>query len=168
MGAFPTGVTIVTTLDHDGRPKGLTLQAFLAVSTDPPLCLIGLDRTSRTIDALERHGAFVVNFLAAGREHLSNRFASKEEDKFGHVHWQPSRVARGAPVLTDDAVAYAECVIVRKIEAGDHWLFVASVDGGAATERTPLMYFRRSYSAWPSETTVPAPKSPDEWPSYSD
>src|SRR5205814_5534417 len=116
--------------------------------------LISLDRTSRTLDALERHGAFVVNFLAAGRERLSNKFASKDEDKFTDVKWRPSSVARGAPVLAEDAVAYAECNITQKIAAGDHWLFLASVDGGEATDRTPLMYFRRTYSAWSSETVV--------------
>lgn len=168
MSAFPTGVTIVTTVGADGQPKGLTMQAFLAVSTEPPLLLISLDRGSRTLDAVTTHGAFVVNFLAAGREFLSNQFASKDEDKFAHVNWRPSKIAKGAPVLMDDTVAYAECIVSSQIEGGDHWLFLASVEGGESNDRTPLMYFRRTYSAWSSEKVVIAPPAADEWPSYTD
>src|SRR5687767_9846810 len=39
MSAFPTGVAIVTTLDADGQPRGLTTNAVCAVSADPPLLL---------------------------------------------------------------------------------------------------------------------------------
>ncbi|HYK97246.1 MAG TPA: flavin reductase family protein [Candidatus Acidoferrales bacterium] len=168
MSAFPTGVTVVTTVGADGQPKGLTLQAFLAVSTEPPLLLISLDHTSRTLDAVETRGAFVVNFLAAGRERLSNTFASKDEEKFAHVNWRPSKIARGSPVLAEDSVAYAECVITQRIAAGDHLLFLASVEGGDSFERMPLMYYRRSYSAWSSDKVASAPAAHDDWPSYSD
>jgi flavin reductase (DIM6/NTAB) family NADH-FMN oxidoreductase RutF len=168
MSAFPTGVTVVTTVGDDDQPKGLTLQAFVAVSSAPPLLLISLDRESRTLDAMMARGAFVVNFLAEGREHVSNKFASKDEDKFADVNWRPSKIARGAPVLADDSVAYAECIVSEKIAAGDHWLFVASVEGGDSNARTPLMYFRRKYSAWSSEHVVPAPQARDDWPSYTD
>ena len=168
MSAFPTGVTVVTTVGADGEPKGLTLQAFLAVSTEPPLLLISLDRTSRTLDAVQAHGAFVVNFIAAGREHLSNTFASKAEEKFAHVNWRPSKIARGSPVFAEDSVAYVECIITQRIAAGDHFLFLASVEGGESYDRMPLMYFRRSYSSWSSDKVASAPPAHDDWPSYGD
>ena len=146
--AFPTGVTVVTTVDRDGAPKGLTLQAFLFVSSEPPLVLVCLDATSRTLGLLREHGSFVVNFLSSGRESLSNLFASKEEDKFASVQWRGSGIAKGAPILFADVVAYAECVISREIAAGDHQIFLASVDGGEFIGGLPLMYFRRTYGTW--------------------
>ena len=36
LGSFPTGVTVVTTL-QDGRPVGLAAGSFFSVSLDPPL-----------------------------------------------------------------------------------------------------------------------------------
>jgi hypothetical protein len=36
-GSFPAGVLIVATLDKKGEPKGLTTQAYMGVSTEPPL-----------------------------------------------------------------------------------------------------------------------------------
>lgn len=149
MGAFPTGVIVVTTNGPDGTPKGLTTQSFLSVSTEPPLLLVSLDKTSRTLQSVLGSRAFVVNFLAAGRDDLARRFASKEEDKFSSVAWQPSAAAKGSPVLADDSVAYAECLVERTIDAGDHVLIIGSVEGGAVLSGAPLMYYRRRYTAWP-------------------
>ena len=155
MGAFPTGVVIVTAVDPTGAPKGLTTQAFLSVSVDPPLLLLSLDKTSRTLRALLASKGLVVNFLEGGRGDLATRFATKNDDKFTGVVWRPSAIAKGSPVLADDSVAYAECLVERTIEAGDHLLVIASVEGGAVLPGTPLMYYRRTYASWPEEHEAP-------------
>ena len=80
--SFPTGVVIVATLDEHGEPKGLTSQAYLGLSTEPPLMLVSIDRTSRTLPALEKHRAFVINFLKDAAEDVATLFASKSDDKF--------------------------------------------------------------------------------------
>ena len=154
-GSFPTGVVIVATLDAEGRPRGLLTQAYLGLSTEPPLMLIALDRTSRTLPALRQHGAFVLNFLRAGSEDLATLFASKSDGKFRDVRWSPSPEARGAPIIRDACVAYAACTVTQTIEAGDHWLFVGSVEAGEAFGGTPLMYYRRRYAPWPEERLAP-------------
>ncbi len=156
MGAFPTGVVIVATVDVDGSPKGLTTQSFISLSTEPPLLLVGIDRAARTLGALRHTGAFVVNFLASGREDLSTLFASKTELKFRSVRWRPSAVAKGSPILADDCVACAECVVTEAIEAGDHWIFIASVEAATLFGGTPLMYYRRTYASWPEEKPAPS------------
>ena len=155
MGSFPTGVTIVATVDGDGLPRGLTTQSILAVTTDPPLLVVSVAKTSRTLEALRRTGAFVVSFLAAGREDLATRFASKADDKFAGVSWRASAAAKGSPILERDSVATAECVVTQAIEAGDHWLFIASVEAGTLYDGTPLMYYRRTYSHWPEGRPAP-------------
>lgn len=155
MGAFPTGVIIVTTVDEQGSPKGLTTQSFMSVSTAPPLLVVSLDKSSRTLRALLGSNAFVVNYLAAGREDLATRFATKADDKFAGIVSRASAVAKGAPILEADSVAYAECVVSRTIEAGDHMLIVASVEGGAVLAGAPLMYYRRTYAGWPEEREAP-------------
>jgi flavin reductase (DIM6/NTAB) family NADH-FMN oxidoreductase RutF len=154
-GSFPTGVTIVTTRDVDGSPKGLTTQSFVGLSTEPPLMLVSIDKTSRTLAALERSNAFVVNFLRYGAADVATKFASKAEDKFDGVAWRPSDAARGAPILHEWSVAYAECLVDQRIEAGDHWIFVGHVVDGAVLGGTPLMYYRRTYAAWPEEKPAP-------------
>jgi flavin reductase (DIM6/NTAB) family NADH-FMN oxidoreductase RutF len=149
MSLFASGVAIVTASDRQGTPKGLTTRSFVSVAADPPLVLVSIDRTSRTLPAIRASGAFVVNFLRGDRAALSDLFASKAEDKFKGLTWVGSDVAKGAPILADDSVGYAECVVREEISAGDHFLFMAIVEGGRAFGGRPLMYFRRSYAEWP-------------------
>src|SRR2546423_12486184 len=109
-GAFPSGVTIVTSIDEGGAPRGLTSQSFIGLSTEPPLMLVSLDRSSRTLAALRKSGAFVINFLKAGSDELSTRFATKADDKFTGVRWVPSSVAPGSPVLSVPITAFPGCL----------------------------------------------------------
>jgi flavin reductase (DIM6/NTAB) family NADH-FMN oxidoreductase RutF len=148
MASYPAGVAIVTTLDADGTPRGLTTTAVSSVSAEPPLLLVCVDLTSRTLPALRAGGRFVVNFLREGRSELARLFASKQDDKFEQVRWETS--ASGMPVLVDDALAWAECVTVQELEPGDHVILLGQVEegGGAADEDAPLMYYRRSWGVW--------------------
>jgi 3-hydroxy-9,10-secoandrosta-1,3,5(10)-triene-9,17-dione monooxygenase reductase component len=145
MSAFPTGVAIVTAVDPDGEPRGLTTNSVASVSGNPPMLLVCVDKASRTLPALLAARRFAVNFVSTGRHDLVAAFASKAEDKFVGVAWRPGET--GAPVLVEDALAWAECEIAQEIEAGDHWIIVGRVVAGQppAPEAVPLVYFRRSY-----------------------
>lgn len=152
MGAFPSGVTIVTALDPDGSPRGLTSNATCSVSAEPALLLVCVDKRSQTLGALRHSAGFVVNYLAAGRGDLANRFASKEPDKFRDVAYRPS--AGGLPILHGDIIAYAECRTEREVDAGDHTILIGRVVAGEPPEpgSAPLMYFRRGYATWPTSS----------------
>ena len=147
MSAFPTGVAIVTTLDADGKPRGLTTNALCSVSADPPLLLVCVDEESRTLAALLHSKRFVVNFVAEGRDELALRFASKADDKFASVAWEPG--LGGMPCLREDSLAFAECETEQELEAGDHVIVTGRVVGGMAPDpaSVPILYFRRSYSS---------------------
>ena len=154
-GSFPTGVAIVTTRAGDGSPKGLTTQSFVGLSMTPPLMLVSIDKNSRTLAGLREARGFVINFVKIGAEDVATRFASKAEDKFADVAWRPSEAAHGAPILHDSAIAYAECAMERSIEAGDHWMFIGRVEGGAVLGGVPLLYYHRTYAPWPEEKPAP-------------
>ena len=146
MACFPTGVAIVTAHEAGGRPRGLTLSAFCAVSLDPPLVLVCVDKASNTLPALQVSGGFTVNFLAGGREHLAVLYASKAAEKFDGIAWRPPDLPEGGPILHLDCAAYAVCLTRQAVEAGDHWVFIGEVREGAVVEgRLPLVYHRRSF-----------------------
>jgi flavin reductase (DIM6/NTAB) family NADH-FMN oxidoreductase RutF len=145
MAAFPTGVAIVTALDVDGTPRGLTTNAVTSVSLAPPILLVCLDLTSRTLPAVRRSGRFAVNFMSAGCEAVCRKFASKADDKFDHVRWEPG--LGGVPLLSGHAVAVAECVVRDDLDVGDHAVVTGLVETGSPPESTsePLLYFRRAF-----------------------
>ena len=130
MACFPSGVAIVTASEADGKPRGLTLSAFCAVSLSPPLVLVCVDKTSNTLPALQAAGGFTVNFLAGGRDHLAVLYASKAEEKFEGIPWRPPDQREGGPILHEDSAAYAVCITRQAIEAGDHWVFIGEVHAG--------------------------------------
>lgn len=149
MSTFPSGVAIVTARGEDGSPRGLTVSAFCPVSLDPPLVLVCIDKTSNSLLAIQTGGGFTVNLLAAGRESVARRYASKVEDKFEGVETRLPDVAEAGPILTGDSVAYAACRVHSSIEAGDHFIIVGRVEEGAHdAERTPLLYGRRTFTDW--------------------
>jgi flavin reductase (DIM6/NTAB) family NADH-FMN oxidoreductase RutF len=147
MSAFPTGVAVVTTLDAEGEPRGLTTNALCSVSAEPPLLLVSVDKESRTLPALLHSRRFVVNFLAERRDELARLFASKTDDKFAAVTWEPG--LGGMPCLREDSLAYAECETEQELEAGDHVVVTGLVVGGMVPDpaSVPILYFRRAYSS---------------------
>jgi flavin reductase (DIM6/NTAB) family NADH-FMN oxidoreductase RutF len=145
MSSFPSGVVIVTAFGHDGEPRGLTVNAFCAVSLEPPLTLACIDKLSNTLPAVRHTGGFTANILAAGRESLARLMATKAEEKFKKLEWRRSD-AGGGPILDHDIAAYAVCMLKDTIDAGDHWILIGNVvEGARIPDVTPLVFGRRDY-----------------------
>lgn len=144
MGAFPSGVTIITTLGTENEPVGFTCQSFYSVSIDPPLISFSISRTSRSLAAVRSHGRIVVNFLSREQQHLSAQFARSGTDKWQGVEWTPAEW-NGAPVI-DGVTGWVAGDIEREIEAGDHLIYLVRV-GELQTDadREPLVFHRGSY-----------------------
>jgi flavin reductase (DIM6/NTAB) family NADH-FMN oxidoreductase RutF len=147
MRAFPTGVAIVTTVEPDGTPRGLTTNAVTSVSAEPPILLVSVDLASRTLPALLATKRFCVNFLRDDSEELCRLFASKADDKFERVSWRPG--LGGVPILEEAAIAYAECSTLEELEIGDHVVVTGLVESGSPpkAEDVPIVYFDQGYSS---------------------
>lgn len=146
MASFPSGVVVLTAFGQDGRPRGLTVSAFCAVSLEPPLALVCIDKSSNTLPAVQHTGGFTANILAAGRERLARQMATKATGKFDSLSWRKPSSAIGGPILEDDAAAYAVCTLRDTIEGGDHWVLIGLVTEGEHREgRPPLLFSRRGY-----------------------
>lgn len=143
MGAFPSGVTIITT-HGPGGPVGFTCQSFYSVSIDPPLVSFSIARTSKSLAAVREQGNVVINFLGAAQQGLSAQFARSGTDKWQGVAWTPAD-SNGAPVL-DEVAGWVAGEIEREIEAGDHLIFLVRVSA-LQTEPTvePLVFHRGAY-----------------------
>lgn len=141
MGYFASGVTVVTT-QHEGRLYGMTISSFTSLSLNPPLILICVDQHISNHDAIKHAQRFVINVLEQRQEHLSRRFASREDDKFVGVAWHDGHL--GLPVL-EGALAVIECHLYNTLPGGDHTIFVGEVVHVEVGEGSPLLYYRRGY-----------------------
>jgi flavin reductase (DIM6/NTAB) family NADH-FMN oxidoreductase RutF len=148
MASFPSGVVVLTAFGEDGLPRGLTVSAFCAASMTPPLALACIDKTSNTLPAVQRTGGFTANILAAGREGLARRMATKSTSKFDAIAWRRPTSPIGGPIFEDDTSGYAVCTLRDTIEAGDHWILIGLVTEGDHRESVkPMIYSRRLYDA---------------------
>jgi len=143
LGSFATGVTVVTCLDSEGRPFGLTVNSFTSVSLDPPLLLVCIARQARCRAALVEAGHFAVNVLQTGQQPASIRFSTRDEDRFGATPWSTGE--SGAPILKD-SLAIFECERSAVHDGGDHEILVGRVlRASFDPNMDPLLYFRGRY-----------------------
>lgn len=147
MGHFVTGVTVVTTLEAE-HPWGITVNALSSVSLEPALVMVALDRTRTVTPKLRAFGRYAVCILAEGQETLSDCFAGADStpsrDEFCGAVWTPGPT--GLPII-DGSIAWLECSVIDTISAGDHDLFIGSVDALDTPQEHPgpLLYYRRRY-----------------------
>lgn len=143
LGRFGSGVSIITTHDTDGRDHGMTVSAFSSLSLDPPLVLVAIGNDATMARVMSRADSFAVNVLGEDQQELSRRFAGKLDDRFAGV-----TLTHGlyGDALLDGALGTLECRVVARHPAGDHVIVVGQVEGAAAHDGRPLLYFRGRYA----------------------
>jgi flavin reductase (DIM6/NTAB) family NADH-FMN oxidoreductase RutF len=148
MGHFATGVTVITTTDKEGLPNGLTANAFMSLSLNPPLVIISVDKGAQCYPCFELQNGFTVNFLREDQEEISRRFATKGIDKFAGLQWHAG--SNGAAIL-DGALGYVECKISECHDGGDHTIVVGEIVNASASGDRPLLFFKGKYQRLPLE-----------------
>ncbi len=145
LSRFASGVTVVTTL-CDGQRHGLTVSAFCSVSVTPPRVMVCLGNDTDSKPLVERAGIFAVHILGSGHAELGLRFAkmgADPRDPFEGLSVRPE--STGAPIL-DDCMAWLDCRVDQAFEAGDHTIFVGTVEGaGFNAAHEPILYYRRAW-----------------------
>ncbi len=142
FGTFATGVTVATTRQPDGTPRGFTANSFTSVSLDPPLLLVCLAKTASSAQIFAEAPHFAVNVLAEDQKAVSGLFASRTPDKFGHCAWTPGPADMP---LIDGALASFTCSRHHLVDAGDHLILIGRVQAFTTSEGQPLGYFRGNY-----------------------
>ncbi len=142
FGCFATGVTVVTTRQEDGTPRGFTANSFTSVSLDPPMLLVCVAKTAHSCPVFTEAPHFAVNILEQGQKELSGIFASRVADKFEQTQWRSGMAEM--PVF-DDALAHLVCSREKVIDAGDHVILLGRVIDHTIGHGQPLGYFRGTY-----------------------
>ncbi len=137
LGAFTTGVTVVTTRKPDGTDVGLTANSFNSVSLEPPMVLWSLAKTSGSLQAFNDSEHFAVHILSNRQEALSGRFAKRGIDKFEGQ--ELSRGQGGVPLLPGCSARF-ECRVAYRYEGGDHVIFVGEVLNSEHFGLPPLVF----------------------------
>jgi flavin reductase (DIM6/NTAB) family NADH-FMN oxidoreductase RutF len=160
LGQFATGVAVVGCQAGTVR-HGATVSAFTAVSLDPPLILVALDRRSKACAYLQGR-PFSVTVLAAGAHQLALHFAGQADGPPG-----PEWVDAGTAPRVAGGVAWLICGPWASYDGGDHVLYLGEVkDFGFHADADPLLFHSGHFRSvaglaggmpWPGTLDSPEP-----------
>jgi flavin reductase (DIM6/NTAB) family NADH-FMN oxidoreductase RutF len=139
LGMFATGVTVITTRVGE-QIHGMTANAFMSVSLQPPLILISVDRRAKLNALLREDARFGVSVLEESQSALSNRFAGRE----GEGSEAAFEIANETPLVAG-ALAHLIAQVVRSYWGGDHSLFLGRVEYARYGAGTPLLFHGGGY-----------------------
>ena len=140
LGMFATGVTVLTTRVGE-QVHGMTANAFMSVSLQPPLVLVSIDRRARLGALLHQGTRFGVSVLEARQTGLSDRFAGRVTDDLPEATFE---VVHETP-LVESALAHLVARVVRSYWGGDHSLFLGQVEFARYGEGRPLLFHGGRY-----------------------
>jgi flavin reductase (DIM6/NTAB) family NADH-FMN oxidoreductase RutF len=140
LGMFATGVTVLTTRVGE-QVHGMTANAFMSVSLQPPLVLVSIDRRARMGALLHEETRFGVSVLEARQTALSDRFAGRVADDVPEATFE---VVHETP-LVEGALAHLVARVVRSYWGGDHSLFLGQVEFARYGVGRPLLFHGGRY-----------------------
>ncbi len=148
MSRFATGVTVITA--EDGKHvRGMTANAFMSGSLEPPLLVVSVAKRAHMHACLLSVKRFGVNILAELQEEISEHFAGKPNPKLSVEFTQQD----GAPLLADACARMAAEVMVRH-DCGDHTIFIGRILHMEADDRAPLLYYAGRYRGLDSDAHI--------------
>ena len=141
MGSFASGVTVIVA-EADGDIKGMTANAFLSGSLEPPLCVVSVAKRAHMHDHLAAARKFSVNILAYAQEevalHFAGRLPTTVVPTFQSEH--------GVPLLSD-TTAQLTAEVTATHQCGDHTLFIGAITWVTASDRLPLLYHASRFAS---------------------
>jgi flavin reductase (DIM6/NTAB) family NADH-FMN oxidoreductase RutF len=140
LGMFATGVTVITTLKGE-QVHGMTANAFMSVSLDPPLVLVSIDRRTRMCGLLYEGTHYGVSVLCETQSALSDRFAGRVANGAADPRFD---LVRETP-LVEGALAHFVARVERSYWGGDHSLFLGRVEYARQHPGTPLLFHGGRY-----------------------
>jgi flavin reductase (DIM6/NTAB) family NADH-FMN oxidoreductase RutF len=144
---WASGVAVVTTVDGEGGYRGATVSAFAAVSLEPPLVLVCLDRSGRMSEMVPDAGIFAVSILESNQEFLAERFAGRAPLPDRHFIGVPYQLAGNGCPLLDGAHAWYACRVAAAHDGGDHIVIIGAVEEAGVGPETddPLLTYDANY-----------------------
>src|SRR5439155_487790 len=109
---FPYGLYVVT-VAHDGEDHGMTANWITQAAFEPPMVVVAIENTSKTIAMVRDSHHFAINLLLTGQRDLAGKLGRNSDQapqKLKGLKTKPAPVS-GVPVLVD-SLGWVECRVV--------------------------------------------------------
>ena len=142
-GKFPTGVTVITSNDQKNNIHGMTANAVLSVSNEPPMVIISVGVNRRSNEYIMASKRFGVNILSDDQADWAEYYAQSEKNNKelpGEIRKSDSGIG-----IIDGALTFLDCEVTKFYEVGDHTLFLGTVVYAEGHDGWPLLYHEGEY-----------------------
>ena len=128
--ASPYPYVLAVTLDKNGKPNIIGLGWWTITSWNPWMIAISIGHSRYSRECIENCAEFVLCFPSeeqAKGAWLCGNATGREIDKFAEAGFRqvPSTVVK-PPIIDGSTVAF-ECRVAKKVETGDHKLYIGEV-----------------------------------------
>jgi flavin reductase len=147
-------VSVVTYLDGDGLPSGMTATSMCSLSAVPPTLLVCINRATRAHAEITQRGRFGVNLLSIVQKPIANYCSHAGTSKALHEGWLATDTEPGATPRLRDSLAHLECEVDTSYVAYSHSVFVGLIRSVWLNPKDapPLMYHGGLYGQLESPT----------------
>lgn len=137
-----TAVSVVTTADGSGKPRGVTVGTLCSLSFAPPLVMFCLNRSGGSHAVMTAASRTLIHVLRDDQAEVAARFSRRGVDRFAGL----SGKWHGLPTIPDTAIRLA-CARHALVPAGDHTIVMCLVTDAEIGAGDPLLSYARAYSS---------------------
>ena len=119
--------TAIVTVNFEGKLNGISVAWITRVSIDPPMIAISIGKTRYSHSLLEGVEMFGVCIMGSDALKIVTHFGGKSGRDFNKFDGIEYRLSNNSIPILEDSIAYLECRIAGKADAGDHTLFIGEV-----------------------------------------
>jgi flavin reductase (DIM6/NTAB) family NADH-FMN oxidoreductase RutF len=140
-------VVVLTYLDRDGLPSGMTATSMCSLSADPPSLLVCINRETRAHAEITHGGRFGVNLLSVYQRPIADFCSRIGAPKGLREAWLAPETDPTATPRLRDGLAHLECAVDVAYVAYSHSVFVGLIESVwlNPTDAPPLVYYGGLY-----------------------
>lgn len=146
MRRFVGNCSLITAGSGASR-NGLVVTSAISLSTEPPLILACINRSSSSWGLVKSAGCFGLSSLGAGHRSVAERFsgASGQQGaaRFDGLDWVTA--VTGAPLLADAVIGF-DCSVEEMIDRASHSILIGRIKAiRALPDQGALIYWDGTY-----------------------
>lgn len=134
----------VIAASHGGKKSGYVANTAFQVTAEPARFAISCSKDNYTFDIIKKSGAFSISVLEKYDSYdVISLFGYKscaDTNKFDKINYITGET--GSPIVTDNCIAWFECVVEQEIVLDTHVIFIGKMvkNDLIAGEKEPITY----------------------------
>ncbi|MFC2012808.1 flavin reductase family protein [Chloroflexota bacterium] len=113
------------------RLNGQIANTVFQITAEPPTIAVSINKSNLTHEFIKASGVLAVSVLAQDTPlsfigHFGFK-SGRDTDKFAGISYKTGET--GAPVVTDNTLAYLEAKVIREVDVGSHTIFIGELAG---------------------------------------